>query len=43
MTAADPACPLGPATVLGAHILDVLGRPVEAIPPVQGSARLQAG
>jgi sugar/nucleoside kinase (ribokinase family) len=28
-------------TVLGAHILDVLGRPVEAIPPGQGSARLQ--
>jgi sugar/nucleoside kinase (ribokinase family) len=26
--------------VLGAHILDVLGRPVEAIPPGQGSARL---
>src|ERR1700722_9912573 len=34
------ACPLGPVTVLGAHILDVLGRPVEAIPPGQGSARL---
>jgi sugar/nucleoside kinase (ribokinase family) len=33
--------PLGPVTVLGAHILDVLGRPVEAIPPGQGSARLQ--
>jgi hypothetical protein len=32
---------LGPVTVLGAHILDVLGRPVEAIPPGQGSARLQ--
>ncbi|HEY5398969.1 MAG TPA: carbohydrate kinase family protein [Trebonia sp.] len=32
--------PLGPVTVLGAHILDVLGRPVEAIPPGQGSARL---
>jgi hypothetical protein len=31
----------GPVTVLGAHILDVLGRPVEAIPPGQGSARLQ--
>ena len=30
-----------PWTVLGAHILDVLGRPVEAIPPGQGSARLQ--
>jgi sugar/nucleoside kinase (ribokinase family) len=25
---------------VGAHILDVLGRPVEAIPPGQGSARL---
>ncbi len=32
--------PLGPVTVLGPHILDVLGRPVEAIPPGQGSARL---
>jgi sugar/nucleoside kinase (ribokinase family) len=32
---------LGLVTVLGAHILDVLGRPVEAIPPGQGSARLQ--
>ena len=31
---------LGPVTVLGAHILDVLGRPVEAIPAGQGSARL---
>jgi sugar/nucleoside kinase (ribokinase family) len=31
---------LGPVTVLGAHILDVLGRPVEAIPPGQGSVRL---
>jgi sugar/nucleoside kinase (ribokinase family) len=28
-------------TVLGAHILDVLGWPVEAIPPGQGSARLR--
>jgi len=27
--------------VLGAHILDVLGRPVEAIPPGQGSVRLK--
>ena len=25
---------------VGVHILDVLGRPVEAIPPGQGSARL---
>jgi len=32
--------PLGQITVLGACILDVLGRPVEAIPPGQGSARL---
>jgi ribulose-5-phosphate 4-epimerase/fuculose-1-phosphate aldolase/sugar/nucleoside kinase (ribokinase family) len=35
-----PGRPLGQVTVLGAHILDVLGRPVEAIPPGQGSARL---
>ena len=32
--------PLGAVTVLGAHILDVLGRPVETIPPGQGSIRL---
>jgi sugar/nucleoside kinase (ribokinase family) len=32
---------LGPVTVLGAHILDVLGRPVASIPPGQGSARLE--
>jgi sugar/nucleoside kinase (ribokinase family) len=32
---------LGTVTVLGAHILDVLGRPVETIPPGQGSVRLQ--
>jgi sugar/nucleoside kinase (ribokinase family) len=32
---------LGTVTVLGAHILDVLGRPVEMIPPGQGSARLK--
>jgi ribulose-5-phosphate 4-epimerase/fuculose-1-phosphate aldolase/sugar/nucleoside kinase (ribokinase family) len=32
--------PLGHVTVLGAHILDVLGRPVADIPPGQGSARL---
>jgi sugar/nucleoside kinase (ribokinase family) len=31
---------LGQVTVLGAHILDVLGWPVEAIPPGQGGARL---
>ncbi len=30
MNAANPD--LGPVTVLGAHILDILGRPVEAIP-----------
>ncbi len=40
MTAPEGAWPLGPVTVLGAHILDVLGRPVEEIPPGQGSARL---
>ncbi len=39
MNAANPN--LGPVTVLGAHILDILGRPVEAIPPGQGSARLR--
>ena len=33
--------PIGTVTVLGAHILDVLGRPVEEIPPGQGSARLK--
>jgi sugar/nucleoside kinase (ribokinase family) len=33
--------PLGTVTVLGAHILDVLGRPVETIPPGQGSVRLE--
>jgi sugar/nucleoside kinase (ribokinase family) len=32
---------IGPVTVLGAHILDVLGRPVDSIPPGQGSAALQ--
>jgi sugar/nucleoside kinase (ribokinase family) len=32
---------LGRVTVLGAHILDVLGRPVETIPPGQGSVRLR--
>ena len=32
---------LGRVTVLGAHILDVLGRPVEKIPPGQGSVRLK--
>jgi glutamate-1-semialdehyde 2,1-aminomutase len=33
--------PIGRVVVLGAHILDVLGRPVQAIPPGQGSVRLQ--
>lgn len=42
MTAAAPgAGPSGRVVVLGAHILDVLGRPVEAIPPGQGSTRLR--
>ena len=41
MSAPDAAWPLGTVTVLGAHILDVLGRPVETIPPGQGSVRLQ--
>jgi sugar/nucleoside kinase (ribokinase family) len=31
---------VGRVAVLGAHIVDVLGRPVESIPPGQGSARL---
>ena len=31
---------IGSVAVLGAHIVDVLGRPVEQIPPGQGSARL---
>ena len=34
------AWPLGLVTVMGACILDVLGRPVETIPPGQGSVRL---
>ncbi len=41
MNADDRAWPLGAVTVLGAHILDVLGRPVEEIPPGQGSVRLR--
>ena len=41
MRAHDGAWPLGTVTVLGAHILDVLGRPVETIPPGQGSVRLR--
>src|SRR5690242_21923783 len=36
-----PVWPLGTVTVLGAHILDVLGRPVEEIPLGQGSVRLK--
>lgn len=32
--------PAGRVAVVGPHILDVLGRPVEAIPPGQGSTRL---
>ncbi len=41
MNADDRSWPLGAVTVLGAHILDVLGRPVEEIPPGQGSVRLR--
>jgi len=41
MSTRDAAWPLGTVTVLGAHILDVLGRPVETIPPGQGSVRLK--
>jgi hypothetical protein len=41
MSAHDAAWPLGTVTVLGAHILDVLGRPVETIPPGQGRVRLR--
>jgi glutamate-1-semialdehyde 2,1-aminomutase len=37
----DARFPVGRVVVLGAHILDVLGRPVESIPPGQGSTRLQ--
>jgi len=40
MTAGRGEWPLGPVVALGAHILDVLGRPVEAIPPGQSSTRL---
>jgi sugar/nucleoside kinase (ribokinase family) len=42
MTRGGQACqrPAGRVAVLGAHIIDVLGRPVETIPPGQGSARL---
>jgi sugar/nucleoside kinase (ribokinase family) len=34
------AGPAASVAVIGPHILDVLGRPVEAIPPGQGSVRL---
>jgi sugar/nucleoside kinase (ribokinase family) len=39
-TASGPRASGQAVVVLGAHILDVLGRPVESIPPGQGSARL---
>jgi sugar/nucleoside kinase (ribokinase family) len=38
--AAPPAGPASRIAVIGPHILDVLGRPVEAIPAGQGSVRL---
>jgi sugar/nucleoside kinase (ribokinase family) len=38
--AAGGAGPASRVAVIGPHILDVLGRPVEAIPPGQGSVRL---
>ncbi|HTX80682.1 MAG TPA: PfkB family carbohydrate kinase [Streptosporangiaceae bacterium] len=38
--AAGGAGPTSRVAVIGPHILDVLGRPVEAIPPGQGSVRL---
>ena len=38
--AAGPARPARRVAVIGPHILDVLGRPVEEIPAGQGSARL---
>ena len=38
--AAGPAGPPSRIAVIGPHILDVLGRPVEAIPAGQGSVRL---
>jgi sugar/nucleoside kinase (ribokinase family) len=43
VSAGGPALarPLGRVAVLGAHIVDVLGWPVESIPPGQGSARLE--
>jgi sugar/nucleoside kinase (ribokinase family) len=36
----NPVTSLRRVAVIGPHILDVLGRPVESIPPGQGSARL---
>ena len=39
--AGQARAPLGRVVTLGAFILDVLGRPVESIPPGQGSAVLQ--
>jgi sugar/nucleoside kinase (ribokinase family) len=39
--AADGRAPIGRVVTLGAFILDVLGRPVESIPPGQGSVLLQ--
>jgi sugar/nucleoside kinase (ribokinase family) len=41
VTAGPPGGSLGHVVALGAYILDVLGRPVEAIPPGQGSIRLE--
>jgi sugar/nucleoside kinase (ribokinase family) len=41
MTAAPPGGSLGQVVALGAYILDVLGRPVETIPPGQASVRLE--
>src|SRR5215467_557328 len=37
----QPEGSLGHVVALGAYILDVLGRPVETIPPGQGSVRLE--
>jgi hypothetical protein len=39
--AAAGRLPTGRVVTLGAFILDVLGRPVESIPPGQGSLLLQ--
>jgi len=40
-TDSQPGGSLGHVVALGAYILDVLGRPVESIPPGQGSVRLE--